>query len=167
MCVCVRARVVTSEWVGAEKEVAEKVEVKTQQQKATDEGRGQRAERPKTQEKKWRRGRRRAILEGNGGKKEEREVCGRQLRKFCKLNPEGSSLSKWGGGALLFSMCTAGDRIVCIITTTTSCVVVVVVQRELSGRVQLFARPAGSSWCSVRRCCLPSVVVLLGLFADH
>lgn len=39
-CVCVAA----SEWVGAEKEVAEeKVEVKSKRQKATDERKGQRA----------------------------------------------------------------------------------------------------------------------------
>lgn len=40
-CVCVAV----SEWVGAEKEVAEeKVEVKSKRQKATDERKGQRAE---------------------------------------------------------------------------------------------------------------------------
>lgn len=36
-----------SEWVGVEKEVADKVQVKTKQHKATDEGNRRRAERQK------------------------------------------------------------------------------------------------------------------------
>lgn len=52
LCVCVC--VVMSEWVGAEKEVVAKVEVKTEQQKATEtlERRGRRDEDYKEEERK-------------------------------------------------------------------------------------------------------------------
>lgn len=52
MCVRKQACVVMREWVGAEKEVVEKVEVKTEQQKATatDERKKKRGEDQKTEE---------------------------------------------------------------------------------------------------------------------